>query len=263
MRTTFQWKIFDNRCWWCKSTDLSEEHKYKRTDLEREYFKDPSIKKVLLCSLSHISESGKIIQGPKSKNLKFKASLCQYCNNSRSQSYDIAYDKLVIYLKTNESSILKLPSIQLVDIYGEEFKDQVHNLFKYFVKHLCCTLVDSNIGIPQNLLDYLNGNSNLKHVELIVSQSIDRKHYLDEVVKEISTASWIGCSDVQVYFSKSTKAIFFIRYELYYRSFSFYINLDTSIEGFKTNFGPDSINLILYNEEAFKDLNLKTNSSSI
>ncbi len=257
-----EWKIFDNKCWWCESLDLSEEHKYKRTDLQREYFSGSSKQKIVLCSLTDVTKRGKAIQGPKSKNVKFKPSLCQNCNNAKSQPFDESYDKLIVFLKDNETNTLKIPSIKLADIYGENYRQQAQYLTKYFVKHLCCTLTDENISIPSNLIDFLNGQTQLNNVELIISQSIDRKEYLDIVSQKIPYSSWIGCSEVQIGFNEKTDIINFLKYELYYRSFSFYINLNTTIEGLKTNFKFDNIDLILYNEQNFKDLNMKERTTN-
>jgi len=257
-----EWKIFDNKCWWCESPDLSEEHKYKRTDLERGYFSASSEQKIVLCSLSDLTQKGKIIQGPKSKTVKFKASLCQNCNNANSQPFDESYDKLIKFLKDNETNTLKAPSIKLANIYGENFGQQAQNLAKYFVKHLGCTLTDANISVPLNLIDFLNDKIELNNIELVISQSIDRKEYLDIVSEQIPNSSWIGCSDIQVEYNKKTNTINFLKYELYYRSFSFYINLNTNIDGLKTNIISDTIDLILYHEQNFNDLNTKEKTTT-
>lgn len=252
-----EWKIFNNKCWWCGSSDLSEEHRYKRTDVEREFFSNSSKDKIILCNLSEITQKGKFIQGPKSKNVKFKPSLCQNCNNSKSQSFDKSYDKLIEFLKENEANTLRESSIKLNIIYGENYKMQIENLIKYFIKHLCCTLCEINISVPSNLIYFLNGESEVSSLELVISQSIDRQKHLEIISRKIPNSSWIGCSDVQVEYNKKTNVVNFVKYELYYRSYSFYLHLNPTIDRLKTNFDTDKLDLILYNEKYFADLNDK------
>lgn len=89
---------FKGKCWWCESSDLSREHKYKKSDIKREYFSDQEIHdrvKINLVSIKDLSEKGKAVQGPNSNAIKFEANICKNCNNSRSQSFDFSYDKFI------------------------------------------------------------------------------------------------------------------------------------------------------------------------
>lgn len=255
-------KNFDGKCWWCGSLNISEEHKYKKTDIKREYFSTTSEQKIVLSSISNINQKGKIIQGPNSKYVKFKASLCQNCNNSKSQPFDEAYDIFIKFLKNNESNTIKYSFINAIDIYRDNCNKQIQYLTKYFIKHLCCTLTDVKVSVPVNLIDYLNGLIELKNVEIIISQSIDRKEYLELISNQIPNSSWLGCSDVQIEYNKRRNVINFLHYEIYYRSYSFYIKLDTSIKEYKTNFLDNNIDLILYKEDNFKEINTKLKTTN-
>jgi hypothetical protein len=253
-------KIFDGKCWWCGSLDLSKEHKYKKSDIKREYYKDVKEGATInlgLYEISNLSKKGMPIQGPNSKVVKFKANLCQKCNNERSQEFDKSYDKLISFLKLNETKTLENPKISMRDIFGLNWRAEKEYFIKYFIKNLGCLLSEVNIEVPKNIIDFLDMKLNLPYLEIVISQSVDRKEYLDLVVNEMNPASWIGRSEVQYEYNQKTNVINFFHYELYYRSFSFYIKLEKNSNFFRNNFPKDTINLILYNEEPFRILNNK------
>lgn len=249
---------FNGKCWWCESSDLSREHKYKKSDIKREYFSDQEMQDrvtINLVSIKDLSEKGKAVQGPNSNAIKFEANLCKNCNNSRSQSFDLAYDKLIEFLKLNESTTLTNPQIDLLEIYGNDWELEKENLVKYFIKNLGCVLTEFNLKVPQILIDYLDGVIGLpENLNLFISQSVDRKNYLDLAQIQTPPASWVGRSDVQCKHNNETSTINFFHYELYYRSFSFYIKLDKESKNFSSNFNDSSIDLILYNEDPFEKL---------
>lgn len=252
-----EYKEFDNKCWWCKKENITKEHKYKKTDLEREYFNkipSKSNQKIVLSSTSDSSIISKYIQGSKSDSVKFKANLCKDCNGTKSQLFDRSYDKFIDFLVKYETKILTQSRISLSELYGDDWNQSTRNLIKYFVKNLGCTLTESNIKVPTSLINFLDEKLNYPNIELVFSQSIDRKKYLDLIIKEVYPASIIGRSKVELSYNKKTNKIIFLRYELYYRSFSFYINLENEMNEFKSNINGGTINIIKYEEENFKQL---------
>lgn len=253
-----QSKVFDGKCWWCGSTDLSKEHKYKKSDLKREYYENASAGAKIelgLYEIGDLSKKGIPIQGPNSDVVKFKANLCKKCNNERSQEFDRSYDDLISYLKLNERKTLENPVISFEDVFGLNWEVEKKHFIKYLVKNLGCVLSEANFEVPMKLINFLDTKLNLPCLEIIISQSIDRKEYLDLVEDEMNPASWIGRSEVQCKYEDETNIINFIHYELYYRSFSFYIKLEKDTNFFTSNFSNDAINLILYNEQPFYLLN--------
>jgi len=246
--------IFDNlngKCWWCNDLADTREHVYKRTDLEREYQRDNNL---ILIHNAEPTKKGKKLQSKNSKLVKFRKSLCNNCNSAKSQPFDKAYDQFVSYLKNNEEQISKRSKILFNDIFKNDWEVQKYNLIRYFIKHLGCSLAENKIRISSNLIDFLNGKGYPQNLEIVFSQSIDRKNYLDSIKNEVFSTSWIGRSDVLLEFNDKTKMINFFKYELFYRSFSFYINWDYKITGFKNNFPVESIHLIHYHEDYFRDL---------
>jgi hypothetical protein len=246
--------VFENstgKCWWCNNIADTREHVYKRSDLEREYKNDNQI---VLIHNEEPFRNGEKLQSVNSQFIKFKKSLCNNCNSSKSQPFDRAYDKFVTYLKTSEEKCYENSIVLFNDIYKADWEIEKYNLIKYFIKHLGCSLAETNIRISKNLIEFLNGKGDPKCLEIVFSQSIDRKNYLDSLKNEDFRASWIGRSQVLLEFNKKSMTINFFKYELYYRSFSFYINWDHKIEGFKNNFQGDSIRLIHYQEDYFRGL---------
>lgn len=155
----------------------------------------------------------------------------------------------------NENTTLIDPQIDLLEIYGNDWELEKENLVKYFIKNLGCVLTECNLKVPQILIDYLDGGTGLpKNLNLFVSQSVDRKNYLDQAQIQTPPASWVGRSEVQYNLNNKNNIIDFFHYELYYRSFSFYIKLDKDSKNFSSNFNNSSIDLILYNEEPFEKL---------
>jgi len=99
------------------------------------------------------------VQGPDSTVVKFSPTMCQNCNNSRSQPFDRAYDKFIAYMSANESIIAVDRRFRFSDIYGPEWPAERLNLIKYWGKHVCCMAAENGIQIPDQLIAYLDGAS--------------------------------------------------------------------------------------------------------
>lgn len=149
-------------CWWCGKVADSREHKYKRTDLIREFgggqYKNQG------GMLRVTNERDCKVEGPKAKDLKFNKNICSECNNSKSQEFDRAYDRFIGFIKTNENAIIKTRSFELSSIFGNNWREEVKNVKRYYIKHMCCRLADGKIHIHSAIINYLNGSSHLKYV---------------------------------------------------------------------------------------------------
>jgi len=105
----------------------------------------------------HGSEAGlRDVQGPDSKIVKFSHTMCQACNNARSQPFDRAYDKFIEYMAANEATIALDRRFRFSDIYGEDWPSERVNLIKYWVKHVCCMAAEKGLQIPSDLIAYLD-----------------------------------------------------------------------------------------------------------
>lgn len=158
-----------NSCWWCGSAELTGEHKFKRKDLERLYGKGVDFKKLCISIIDYRSnKSPKKLQSAKSIYAQFEKSLCPECNNSKSQPFDLAYDRMIEYYLENEELIKSKKSIDFSKVYGEKWKEGKENLFRYIMKHIGCRL--SEIGfIPfQQTIEYLDGFTQHKNLKIVI-----------------------------------------------------------------------------------------------
>lgn len=158
-------KRYFGTCWWCGNKSGSGEHKFKQTDLKREFeelFKVGDIVKTLG---GFDLDSAQLIQGPDSDLVKFDRNIfCQNCNTSRSQKMDRAYDKFMEYINKEENTIFETHSIDLIEIYGSTFEYDFGNLLRYYTKNICCRLAELEISIAPEILDFLNEKIKLPSV---------------------------------------------------------------------------------------------------
>jgi hypothetical protein len=152
-------------CWWCGSPADSREHIFKKTDIKRTYGKAFSDKNNLPLLISGSTNTYKI-QGPDAQPVKFKANLCQNCNNARSSSFDRAYVKFIEHISPLFQEILSTREINLKEIFGDSWKEETRNLIKYYIKHIGCRLANEKIPTPENLVRFLNDEEELKDVKL-------------------------------------------------------------------------------------------------
>lgn len=100
-----------SKCWWCGSTDLSGEHKIKKTDLELLYGKVYSNGNLVNHIKYGTEAKGKNIQSSSSNRVHFEKNLCKICNGTKSQRFDNAYQKFIEYYYHNRAQIKELKII--------------------------------------------------------------------------------------------------------------------------------------------------------
>jgi hypothetical protein len=143
----------EEKCWICRAPADSAEHKIKKSELVRVYGKGPWIGG---SAPVHV-RNGKVVpvQGPNSARLKYQQSLCHDCNTTRTQPYDLAYERFTSWLFENESVVLGKRLIDFEEVYGHNFEERQRDLFKYFVKSLGCQIVYCKQLVPYDLVDLL------------------------------------------------------------------------------------------------------------
>lgn len=140
-------------CWWCESAVAdSREHKLKRTDLVRQFGRSPY--KELISARDGRSRN---IQGPNSALAKFKATMCEKCNNQRSQPFDLAYDQFTSYIHENEKHVLASRSVDLRAVYEGNWQAGRDGLLRFMAKHVGCRLAENDIEVPMSIRRYLDG----------------------------------------------------------------------------------------------------------
>lgn len=142
-------------CWICGAPAGSAEHRLKKADLVRGYgkgsYRGPS-------APIHVRGGkiiGKSIPGADAKQLKYQPSLCKYCNDTRTQPFDNAYDRFISWALDNEDTVLRDRRIDFKEVYGDDFERGVRNLRKYFAKSFGCRLVNAGQAVPRELVAFL------------------------------------------------------------------------------------------------------------
>jgi hypothetical protein len=139
----------------------------KRSDIVREYGKPPYHG---LRTLTRFSTTGKSdFQGPNSGLMKFDESLCQRCNDTRSQAFDAAWDVFTAYVADNEQRVVQDQRVDLAAVYGERWSEEALNLARYLVKHLICRIVQELPGpilLDCSLFEFLDGGPYPECLEL-------------------------------------------------------------------------------------------------
>lgn len=161
-----------SRCWWCGSTDLSGEHKIKKTDLELLYGKVYS-KGNIVNHIKYVTEAkGENIQGSSSNRVKFEKNLCKQCNGAKSQRFDIAYQEFIEHYYRNRTQIKQSKTIDLEKVFGSTWKEDYLNVKRYIGKHVGCRMAEIGLMPSKNLIEFLNTkneNNDLKIVFQIKS----------------------------------------------------------------------------------------------
>jgi len=157
-----------DRCWWCAQKANSREHRFKKSDIVREFGRRSFDKgEIVKIGEDFDVNNGLPIQGPNSIYLKFSKNICQKCNSEKSQLFDISYDKFMTYIKENEELIFESKEVNLRTVFGNNWKDDYNNLIKYFVKNISTRLADSGVKIEQEIIEFLNGDKELKFIDLV------------------------------------------------------------------------------------------------
>jgi hypothetical protein len=156
------------RCWWCGSPADSREHKFKRSDLVRAFGKGPYHGDETLVRLG--GRGRREVHGPNSDAFKFSPSLCQRCNNERSQPFDRAYEHFIGHVDDESRNVLRARRVNLAEVYGPTWHSDAMDLARYLVKHIGCRLAEvtatTPTGIDRSLPEFLDGGPYPRSLEL-------------------------------------------------------------------------------------------------
>lgn len=148
---------YEGACWWCGAPANSAEHRYKRTDLVREFGPTAFASKQPI-SVKRQDGHERRGRGPNSKSFKFQKSICARCNGDRSQPFDRAYDQFIEFILDRDGRLLKRRKINLRDLWGDDWFDPFQNLLRYYAKHAACRLVEElDLFIEPELIGFLDG----------------------------------------------------------------------------------------------------------
>ncbi|MEU6535888.1 hypothetical protein [Streptomyces sp. NPDC047000] len=192
-------------CWWCGAVAGTREHKFKLSDLKR-LSVDSS--EPLIWGDGETQANVRSLR--KSDKVKFSANLCANCNNSRSQKFDFAYEKFSDYVWQRQKSLWRARYIDMHQIYGANWGDEVLNLARYIVKHAGCRIANDGFPVPPAFSDFLNGANFLNnfHVCAFKNPLVYRAQRQISGVKCDPFGVWIGPMTGRVNRHKKTLAGF-------------------------------------------------------
>jgi hypothetical protein len=97
------------------------------------------------------------VQGPSDKHLTYDPLICSDCNTTKSQPWDKAYEKFERWVFEHSCETLKKRFILMEVVFGSDnFSAACPALYKYFVKAFGCRLANSDIKVPDDLVNLLS-----------------------------------------------------------------------------------------------------------
>jgi hypothetical protein len=181
-------------CCLCGSTsDLTGEHKFKRSVLKKEFSGEPM-------AIGTFGGTGfRHAQGPKSTQLHFDSRLCALCNGTRTQPADREFDafhKLAEELARSGQE----PDVAFSDSQYEIGSDKYLNLFRYFAKIICCHIAEVGGPRPTTLSKFAIGESDRNFVSL----RVQKDQLFDQLRLEIPDLQFASHGGLMVRVGKRT-----------------------------------------------------------
>jgi hypothetical protein len=136
------------KCWICGKNANSKEHLIKASDLKLLFGHITAESPLYIHS---DKKRNKLINGVKSDKLKYSASICRHCNETRTQPHDDAWKKLSEYLKTRKPVIQAGDTIRLNRPFPEGgVSKSMLNVHLFFLKLFGCLIVENAIPLDIN-----------------------------------------------------------------------------------------------------------------
>lgn len=150
-------------CWICGADATTREHKQKRSDL-RSVFGAATQAKPLYY---HDNKSkNRFIKSLDADRLKFPKGLCDYCNNTRTQPHDRAWECLSQRLLNRKSPAQSGNRIRGNRIFCYNTSQEMLNVHLYFVKQFGCHIIEGHI--PIDVAEFSNAIMNGKPILICI-----------------------------------------------------------------------------------------------
>ncbi len=132
-------------CWICGALADSAEHMITVSDFKSIFGGVTNQAPVYLHSRNKINDP---VHGAKSNKLKFTPSICCYCNNSRTQLHDLAWQKFSESMRSMRPSLVAGSRIPLLRIFPANIKQSMLYVHLYFLKLFGCYAVEYDVPLP-------------------------------------------------------------------------------------------------------------------
>ena len=161
-------------CWLCGAEADSSEHMVKASDF-RSIFPGVDQRNPVF---RHSKERRNLsVKGGNADALKFRPSLCQYCNNTRTQPHDRAWEALST--ASRAGPLVPGAALPIARAFGPQARDSMLAVHLYFLKLLGCYAIEHKVPLPtRDFAVAILGNVAHPHVYLgfVAVQSNARKN---------------------------------------------------------------------------------------
>lgn len=184
------------RCWWCGGAADSAEHKFKRSDLVRDFGRgawtapDDAVAHGDGAAATNVRSS-------RADRLKFRKVMCRNCNSTHSQPFDRAYDVFVEFLAANQQMVLDESCFKWSDVFGPSWEQGRAEVTRYWIKHIGTRLASDSQPVPSGLVAFLNRDPlPARHFNLGLELRADivalSSHALTVHGDDFSASHWMG-----------------------------------------------------------------------
>jgi hypothetical protein len=159
-------------CWICGDLATTGEHKTKQSDLRAVLGKPTQAQPFYYHD--NKTERNRRIGSYKGDFLKSPSRLCAPCNNQRTQPYDLAWERMSNYLRTQVPPLRAGDFVSADRIYPLDPDREMQNVQLYFTKLTGCHLDEANFKFDQAALasSLLTGTPNpYIHLKFGISQT--------------------------------------------------------------------------------------------
>lgn len=132
-------------CWICGAVADSAEHMVKASDVRAIF---PGLNQRSPAFRHSLGRSNEPVRGARAPILKFRPSLCQHCNNARSQPWDRAWEILERGVREAKPPLKAGDRIPLRRIFVSSRNESMIHVHQFFTKLMGCVAVEHNIPLP-------------------------------------------------------------------------------------------------------------------
>lgn len=130
------------KCWICEMNEAnSKEHNIKKSDLSTQ-FQNVSQKTPVYKERN--GKKTRPIGSIKSDSFKYPKLICEDCNNSKTQPFDLSWETLSKYLSNNWGDISSKNSFNLNLVFQTNPQNEMINVQLFFIKLLGCAIKESD-----------------------------------------------------------------------------------------------------------------------
>lgn len=132
-------------CWICGAPADSAEHMVKASDFRSVFGRVNHHAPVYRHSLGDVNRP---VRGVDVAPIKFRPSLCQECNNARTQPHDRAWEAFLAHFRAIRPRPRAGDAVRMARVYPNSLRESTEALHLYFLKQLGCHSVQNAVPLP-------------------------------------------------------------------------------------------------------------------